>query len=839
MGGEHYEHLSISGIEETQGFTSTQQGREKLRVPERDPQKHGAFLRKRLAQAWQEIDAGRAVVHTERHGAYIEFEGALGSDLKTQSLEYMPSGIRLCSVRQEVVGEAKRTFATVYVPNDKRRHFLKVIDAWDSPAEGKKARNGPLLQGIEDIRRAVLESFWRFEERSQIPGQDPDWVEVWLNTENTEEIAQFKELLHAMKVGSADGELIFPERSVLLIKASREQLSRLIESSDKITEYRAAVQVATEITEMENRDQAKLVEELVRRARFDESDVVVCILDGGVNNGHRLLQPLLDANDMHAVLSHWGVYDHDGHGTLMAGTASYGDLLGILNNPPSPIRVTHRLESSKILPPPPARNPKDLWGHRTSQGVSLAEIQAPDRKRILCMGVASIEDRDQGRPSSWSAAVDAIASGYEDETKRKRLFIISAGNVDDSNCWRNYHADNITNEVHNPGQAWNALTVGACTQKVQISDPTLASYSAIAPAGGLSPYSTTSTSWHQNRWAVKPDVLMEGGNVARGPNDSIFDTDDLKLISTWHKDTEAQFAPFCATSASAAQAAWMAAKIQVAYPDAWPETVRGLIVHSAGWTDTMLRQFLQAGAAPTTQQKINLLRICGYGVPNLSGALYSLANSLTLIAQAELQPFDKRIKIRDGKRETSYGTKDMHLYRLPWPTEELKALQEKEVTMRVTLSYFVEPGPWEVGWSNRYRYASHALRFSLNGPQESPDEFVQRVNKQAREEGEGHPGTAGPGDKWFFGKARDMGSIHSDIWRGTAEELASSNVIAVYPTTGWWRERSHLKRWDSRCRYSLIVSIHTAEQDVDIYTPVAIQLGIATPIVIGIGDREA
>ena len=671
----------------------------------------------------------------------------------------------------------------------------------------------------------MLESFWREDERGQIPGDALDWVEVWLNTESDEEIAQFRALLSEEGVTSDEGELKFPERSVLLIKANGKQLTVLIQQSDHIVEFRLAKQVATFYIKMTNREQAELVEELLRKTRFEENgDVAVCILDGGVNNGHVLLKPVLDGSDMHTVIPQWGTHDHDGHGTLMAGIATYGDLLGILNSSSS-VRVVHRLESSKILPPPPARNPKELWGHRTAEGVSLAETQAPERQRVICIAITSDEDRDRGRPSSWSGAVDAIAAGRGEEAKR--LIVVSAGNVNDSDCWRNYPDDNLTNEVHDPGQAWNALTVGACTEKVQITDPTLASYSPIAPEGGLSPYSTTSSTWHQQGWPIKPEVVLEGGNVARGPNDSIFDTEDLKLLSTWHDLQQAQFAPFCATSAAAAQAAWMAAQIQATYPDAWPETVRGLLVHSATWTDAMRQQFLPT-KNPSKKEVAILLRICGFGVPSLSRALHSLASSLTLISQAELQPFDKR--------DSRYVTKDMHLYDLPWPTDELAVLGGAKVSMRVTLSYFVEPGPGEVGYKNRYRYASHGLRFALNGPQESQEDFIWRVNTQVREEGEDHDETSGPGDKWVIGsQARNVGSIHSDIWQGTAADLAASNLIAVYPTIGWWRERSHLKRWDSRCRYSLIVSIETQEQEVDIYTPVAVQLGVVIPIPISRG----
>ncbi len=831
MPGGRYRHIFLTGIEQKQGFTSPIRGGASPRLPAQDPVEHSTYLISRLQETWREVDDRLAVVQTNRRGAYIEFEGAAGYDLVVKSLERIPSGIRLCNVRQVGSEDNTQTLATVFVPHEKRGHFLKLLQAYGTaPEPGKKPKHDKLVRSISDIRRALLESFWREDERGRIPSGDPEWVEVWLGDDSAEVIGRFQELLERVGVVAAEGKLKFPERAVILIEANRTTLEMLIEQSDDIVEYRLAKQVGSFYIQLENRDQARLVQEVLGRTVFDDSgDIAVCILDSGVNNGHALLQPILDSSDLHAVDPQWGTNDHDGHGTLMAGTAAYGDLLGILNDNRS-VQVSHRLESAKILPPPPAQNPKALWGHVTAQGVSRAEIQAPQRKRIVCLAVTSDDNRDRGRPSSWSAELDVLASGYNDETQR--LIILSAGNVDDAKCWRNYPADNLTNEIHDPGQSWNALTVGAFTEMTRIVDQTMSNYTAVAPHGGLSPYSTTSFTWNKRRWPIKPEVVFEGGNVAKGPNDSIFDPEDLKLVSTAYDPQSSQFAPFCATSAAAATGAWMAAQIQVAYPDAWPETVRGLIVHSAKWTDTMCDQFMPS-TMTQRQQSESLLRVCGYGVPDLADALHSLANSLTLISQATLQPFDKQTKVRNGKRETHYATKDMHLYRIPWPEKELQALGETVVTMGVTLSYFVEPGPGEVGWDNRYRYASHALRFAVNGPQESQDEFVRRVNSQAREEGEGHPGTSGPSDKWLIGDARNVGSVHSDTWRGTAAELATSNLVAVYPTIGWWRERAHLGRWNRRCRYSLIVTIQTPEQEVDIYTPVAVQVGIAAPIQIG------
>lgn len=172
------------------------------------------------------------------------------------------------------------------------------------------------------------------------------------------------------------------------------------------------------------------------------------------------------------------------------------------------------------------------------------------------------------------------------------------------------------------------------------------------------------------------------------------------------------------------------------------------------------------------------------------------------------------------------------LYRLSWPSEVLADLGETPVGMRVTLSYFIEPGPGEVGWRDRYRYASHALRFAVNGPTEREEEFIRRINRRAREDG-ASPDTEGPQDHWLIGEnTRNVGSIHSDIWRGRAADLAQSNLIGVYPAVGWWRERHHLGKVSHRTRYALLIFISTPELEVDIYTPVAVRVGIAVPVTI-------
>ena len=604
---------------------------------------------------------------------------------------------------------------------------------------------------------------------------------------------------------------------MVLALVTRDDLVSLIESYVDLAEFRLAKETTHFFAELSNREQVAWVNNLLGRVTAQDNPTVsVCILDTGVNNQHPLLKRVLSDRDCLTYDPTWGTHDHDGHGTLMSGVAAYGDLQGHLEGS-HPVEVPHGLESVKILPPQ-GQNEKKLWGYITSQAVSEAEIQAPDRQRVVCMAVTATDDRDRGRPTSWSAKVDAISSGYDDN--QRRLFVISAGNIEDQNEWKSYPDSNLTNSLHDPAQAWNAVTVGAYTRKIRTTDPNLEGYQPVAPADGLSPFSPTSLTWETKLWPAKPDIVLEGGNVLRAPDGWVSSHDDVSILSTYHQPTHRHFGLVNATSAATAQAAWLAAQIQASYPQAWPETVRALLVHSADWTDQMKQDFL---AGDTKTGYARLLRVCGYGVPNFARAMECGRSYLTLIAQEEIQPFEKT--------GSSRRTKEMHLFELPWPREVLLELGEVEVTLRVTLSYFIEPGPGEVGWQNRYKYASHALRFDINSFGESRGDFEKRINAASREEDHDSVGTSSGSERWTIGaNGRKLGSVHSDIWVGNAAEIATCNLAGVYPVVGWWRERHYLNRCNRRTRYSLVVSLSTPEQSVDLYTPVAVRIRVPIPV---------
>ena len=816
-------HLFVKAPPESADFTSHRTGRDNIKFPERaNRASHAQFIRNALDKAWKDSckkrDERRAVSLPTRAGTYIEFQSAPDFDLRTKSLDLRQSGIRLLTVATKTDSSGKETtFATIYVPAGKESVLLKKIDEYENEntRDTKKPKNEPLVASIESLREAVLESFWR-DNPSLIPEQ-AEWCEAWLRCgeDSKTTVTDFSKLCKQLEISVKDGCVSFPERSVVLVMASSDQLREILLSCETIAEFRKAKTTAEFWTGQDNSDQSKWAADLARRVIVDsESRITACVLDTGVNNGHSLLQPLLQDNDCHTVNSDWGTTDKHGHGTLMCGVAGYGNEMESLLQSSETKEIPFQLESVKLIPESGNHNEKELYGLRTKQAISRAEVERPNQNRTVCLAVTSEDHHDEGRPSSWSGSLDQLCAGTEDNIKRQ--IIVAAGNILSPDEWKRYPESNITQAIQDPGQSWNAITVGAITHKVEIHDTALAeTYTPLAVDGQLSPFSTTSYLWDK-KWPNKPDIVFEGGNAASDSTGFATEMDDLSILSTNHQPQTAQFGCINATSAATAQATNIAANLWAQYPNAWPETIRALMIHSATWTDGLVKQFSSSDRT-SKQNNDQLLKACGFGEPDIRRALASASNSLTLIVEQEIQPFRKR----DSGNE--YQTNEMHLIDLPWPKGALGELPgETEVRVDVTLSYFIEPGPGEIGWRDKYRYRSHGLDFDLIGPLEEKDEFLKKLNKAALDKDEDEEHSGGSAIEWTIGSnARNRGSIHRDWWITTAANAAESNVIGVFPRTGWWKERYHLNKGASKTRYCLVVTVGTPEQHIDIYTPVA------------------
>ena len=801
-------------------------------IPQRDRAQHGRALLSQIDElqpySEQARRAQEAAGLVDGLGIQVEFESFPDIELAFESLARERSGIELQNVRHE----EGRTHATVFVPDGKLAHFERLVHDYleeKRDSIGRTRDNKRLLNAIRQIRIARLRALWTdapevFPESQE----EPFWWEVWLPVRNDRgaTVAAFRDQTQAYEMQVLEGQLNFPERTVLMLRASAEQMQRSILTLNSIAELRRAKETAEFFDSMLSHDQHAWLEDLRRRTRYvreDDAAPYVCLLDTGVNRGHPLLAPALATKDLHTVDPEWGAEDNDGHGTEMAGLSLFGNLVDPLAGS-DPVQIDHRLESVKLLPHGGAGGTDPIHhGHRTVEAAARPEITAPRRRRVFGMAVTARDNRDRGRPSAWSAAIDSLAADVGGGGDHPRLLVVSAGNVRDNSAWADYPHSNDTDGLHDPAQAWNAVTVGAYTDLVQITEVDASSYEPLAPEGGLSPFSTTSLTWQQRLWPLKPDIVLEGGNAATDALGAVW-MPSLSLLTTHHRLADSLVTTANATSASTALGSRMAAQVMAVYPNLWPETIRALIVHSAEWTTAMKRSFLPAKGEPSKRDYEQLVQRCGFGVPDLDRALWSVANSLTMVVQERLHPF---------KRETGKEPvlRDMHLHNLPWPSEILESLGETQVEMRVTLSYFVEPNPSRRGDRSRYRYPSHGLRFDVKRPLESTDDFRSRINAAARDQEYGSRTTGDDDPSWLIGtQIRHRGSLHGDIWRGTASDLASRGSIAISPASGWWKTRHALERYNRAARYALVVSIRAPEIDVDLYTAVA--NAIATQVAV-------
>jgi hypothetical protein len=807
-----FPHIYLPENGKSENYTRPGQGGGSNPPPKRNRITHAWYLEEVIGRAIQNAnqllnsrDPGLA---TGVPGFYLEFYIKAEETIALKFLENRHKKIELVAVKK-ILRPEDMVMATVFIPESTSDYFLKKVEEYrDQNTKNNKPKNDALVSRLETVKIGTVKSLFT-DNPALFPEDGREvWWEVWLRKGKQEE---FKQITGKLAILTKPHALSFPEREIVLAMSDMEAMARVIHNSDAVAELRIAKDTPSMFLEMPTLEQTEWVDDLENRLlEPGQHAVSICLLDSGVNITHQLLSLGLASDDRHTIEPSWGVNDSPywhGHGTAMAGLCLYSDSLIDLLATSEKVKLLHRIESVKILPNT-GQNQPELYGAITEQGVFLPEIQAPDRRRVFCMAVTSpIDYMNRGTPSSWSSAVDQLCFN---DGEFRRLMIISAGNIFQDIFSDNYLNINDIETIENPGQAWNPLIVGAYTEKVNILDLNYRGWQPLAPGGDLSPRSRTSVAW-DTQWPIRPDVVFEGGNMAfdgQNPAESI---DDLCLLTTHYRPNIRMFDRMSDTSCATALASYMAARIMSEHPNYRPETVRALIVHSAEWTPAMQNHFQNASSKTA---RGSLLRRYGYGVPDLSRALQSASNDLTLIIEDELQPFcleSSRVK-----------TKEMKLHKLPWPSEELEKLGEAKVELKITLSYFIEPNPGERGWAYRHRYPSHGLRFKVKGSLETEHDFQWRINEVVREEEEDRRSSSRSDDNnWFLGpNTRDCGSIHCDTWHGTAVDLAQKDAIAVYPVGGWWKEKKYLERYNQMAPYSLIISIRVPGVEVDIYTPV-------------------
>jgi hypothetical protein len=818
-----------------------------------DRQGHVSRLVGGLEQARDEaVDVRGEIPEPYRaDGFAVRIEAAAGHALKLEALD--SSGLTLMSVHP---GTAQRPEdALVWVPYEKVGDLSRRIKEFTQNTDSGAPKQAPLVANMEKVQRALFKHLWQ-EDDPLPPLEEHRWWELWFDPQivDSDPVSTLRELASEHQWPVTEVALAVGERLVAHVHASGEDLQALMGTNATPVEIRRPT-FAQELHSVDRSLQHELVSDLAERIEAAPPDApAVCVLDTGVNEEHPLLKTSLHGRS-HSALPRYTAADRHGHGTEMAGIALYGDLAGPLESS-APVVLTHGLESVKILDGvtgDPA-HPR-TYAEVTANAVAKAEIEAlgagPPRARVFSMAITDQSGDGKngvdGTPTLWSAALDALAAGtdvvaHDDRIEllgapdpdASRLIVVSAGNIRDLEPHHirtpQGRLDHLMmcdlSRIEEPAQAHNILTVGAFTELTGVpEDPSFADFRPLAAPGQLSPFSRTSVALTGTP-LVKPDIVMEGGNLLVDIGETQLTAHDVVSVTTTGKDFFRQISSANATSSATAQAARLAALAHAAYPGLSPEAVRGLLVHEARWTPAMMGNglYTKTGRPRLGKKELmtQVIRRYGWGVPSAERVLSSAANAVTLIVQSQLVPF---------QRASGGGVRlaELQFHELPWPLEQLRELGAVTVALRVTLSYFVEPNPGRLGMRGRYSYASHRLRFAIRAPGESVDGFERRITAQAEAETDAPAhAKAFEGDKnWLVGsQGRNQGSLHTDVWHGSAAELADCGVLAVHPSGGWWKNHNRTDRVGRPVRYALLVSLETPEIETDLYTPIANQLDI-------------
>lgn len=759
--------------------------------------------------------------HPENSVYTIKFNGNVDTGLFFENLNQPGSGMELLSIKEK---DGKVVSANVSV--ESRKAFNKLQRAVQKYSESAPdSKTLPYVGSIGSITDEIKIADLFMDDIRLLPHDDEKhWWELWIDKKQDDVLENFIQNAEEQRLVFNRNYIEFPDRYVFISKASVTELNTFVDNCTAIiTEIHLAKTINPPITGQSQDAQEDIVTDLIRKTTYpdDTTKIRMTILDEGLIVRHPLLDSLILRNIKATDV--FGDHPTNVHTTSMGSLVAFGDISQAIALPS--ITIPYKMESVQIVDPYNQIEDRELWGAITELSVQKTNSD-PDIVNAYVMAASADNLSEEfGKPTSWSAKIDDIIFKYN------KLFAISVGNIDGIVKADEYDEYQRNSCIEDPAQSWNALSIGAYTD---LADQNLCVANGSVPyaqAGDLSPYSRTSIKF-EKQWPVKPEVVFEGGNRIIDQDSYVYNGDMFELVTCSSTINNPSFCGLSMTSAATGMAGQFIGNLIAKHPTYWPETIRGLIVNSADWTDTMLAKRLPE--PHTKEQLTNLIRMCGYGVPDLEKAIYSANNALTLIAEKEFQVYDYKrdangviprlIRTQEFKNDKVC---QILMIPMPWPAELFQSneLRDKEIKVKITLSYFVDSNPSSRGYGRKFSYQSHNLRFDLQMPTETEAEFMNRINANIKEESDERDDAARRprDDRWTFGKKSPMrtsGSIHQDVLTTSGAELANMKNIAIYSVGGWWRDSKKIRPENTKTRFSLIVSIDAGNIDVDLYTPI-------------------
>ena len=789
---DHLPHLPLPGPQRIP-YRYPGTPRDERPLPERDPAVHAARLLADVASITRAIEELRAVERPPE---------AQGHLVKARIVPDTPANVGgLGAARTDAVVVARtEDGAIVHIRKDDLAPLARKIRDYGDPHKQTKTgaqKNTPLVAPLEELRLATLHDLSRgWLSEDTLEEGTTYWVELWItggrlasNERRRQTRQEIEWLLRTFEPHTSVriSEFSAAEHDIYLLPLHAAALRQLPNIVPEI--YRVQPPQRVQVPWLVQNQQDLPLSDCVPPA---DRETVVVLLDTGIAERHPLLAPAVHAAGRSVVVGNPSAEDTHGHGTRMAGLVAHRDLAAALAAG-GPIEARSRIQGVRVMEGGSAHGSLEFWPDRTREAIEVAE-QVRAARHICNLPLGAVPETP-GEQTTWGMAIDTLAHNEGDG----RLICVPTGNLQPSQGQPPaYPAENLAAGMTSPGEAINAVTIGAMTDLVVTSQERV----PVAGEGELSPYSRCNVGGSR---PLKPDIVLEGGNWATDGIGSYHETSLALLTTDRGHAVGPPLTVTNATSAACSQASGVLSEIWQANPRLQPESVRGLLVHAARWTDAMRAQLADAQ---------DLRRAFGYGAPWFDRATFSTSQRTTLILESELRP----------ERPLGNG-RELHFVELPLPDKVLEALGNTMIEISVTLSFFAEPNE-----NNLRRYQGAGLRWGLQRPMETQSHFRERINKLERSEDYAGAVEDLP---WEIGsQARSRGTVQSDRARVTAEELRGSRAVAVWPVGGWWRGRPD--REDAAVAYSLIVTLDAGDADVDVYTAVLNELQIEPPIEVTI-----
>jgi subtilisin family serine protease len=383
----------------------------------------------------------------------------------------------------------------------------------------------------------------------------------------------------------------------------------------------------------------------------------ICVIDSGIIAGHPLLAPAI--GELIPVPASLGTgIDSNGHGTRVAGIALYGDVQDCIEHLDFTAdffifgaRVTNdnnRFDDEKLIV---KQMDESIRYFHDNYECRIFNISLADPDLIY----------NGGKPSQWAQILDSLARELD------VLIIVCTGNIplaatsgDEAiriqSNYPNYLLE-PESRILEPATAANVLTVGALAKTASPRDtsryPNDPSIRAIAAINEPSPFTRSGPGVND---AIKPEICEYGGNLTwNGRINSILNNDpEVGIVSTSKDFVQRLFTTDIGTSYATPKIANLAAKIFRQYPNISANLARALIANSSS-VPSAVSELLGS-------DNDSILRLCGYGKPDLDRTLFSTDNRVTLISEDIIKvdtlhvyqiPIPEIFKETNGRRSIS------------------------------------------------------------------------------------------------------------------------------------------------------------------------------------------